>query len=210
MKKIAYYLLILFFIASCRSYQPLSDLESGIVNGTVLDKTTNSGIPNATVYLLGNEGGGTWGGGGTASFLLDQTTSDAAGNFDFSFDYNNDYGYYCSAIAPQYFNFNEEIPVGDATFGANNVEVALQPIAYLQVHVKSINEYGPSDFISIQSVYDDPYYGSEVDRNIMLSVNGNSNYHLVWFIYIDGINDGSESIDIYCPSFDTTYYDLFY
>ena len=213
MKKIAYYLLILFFIASCRSYQPLSDLESGIVNGTVLDKTTNSGIPNATVYLLGNEGGGTWGGGGTASFLLDQTTSDAAGNFDFSFDYNNDYGYYCSAVAAQYFNYNEEIPVGDATFGANNVELELQPISYLELHIKNVNPFNNYDELTLSYTYNGSYpelIGNEVDTTICcFQLLGNESNRVVWYVEKNG--EGTSYFEyVVTPAFDTTYYEILY
>ncbi len=209
MKKLSYNFLILFFMVSCKPEPPTSDLQNGIVNGIVLDKTTNSGIPNATVYLLGNEGGGTWGGGGTPSFILDQTTTNASGKFSFNFDFDDSYGYYCSAEAALYFNYNDEFPVNNNISGGNNVEVELQPIGYLKLNITSINFYEPSDHIDVQSGNIDPLYGN-VDTSFLLSVEGNNNYHVVWFIYIAGINEGSESIDIYCPSFDTTYYDLFY
>lgn len=211
MRKIYVFILLLLCIAvSCEPEPQTSDLQNGIVNGIVIDKTTNAGIPNAVVYLLGNEGGGTWGGGGTPSFQIDQTVSDANGHFTFHFDYNATLGYYCSAVVDKYFNYYDEVSVDLNIIGKNNVEVRLQPIGYLQLHVKSINDYEATDHIDIQAGNITPLFGGDIDTTFLLSIPGNGYYHLVWFLYVDGVNEGSESVDIYCPAFDTTEYVLFY
>ena len=207
MKNATVIFFVLFFI-SCSTDSP-SDLQNGIVSGIVSDKTTDAPIAGATVYLLANDGGGTWG-SPTPSFEIAQTTSDANGNFSFDFDYTEGYTYYCSAVAPMYFNYGDEFSVEMFSTGGNNVKVELQPIGYLHVHIKSVNEYEPSDFIGINSTPSYTFYGNEVDTNIILSVNGNSKYELVWFIYINGINDESESAEIYCSAFDTTFFEILY
>ncbi len=166
-------------------------------------------MPNATVFLLGNDGGGTWVGGGTPSFFIDQTTADANGNFTFQIEYNEEIGYLCSAVADLYFDYNDEFSVERYSSGVVNVEVKLNPIGYVNLHVKSVNIYESSDNINIQSGSIDPLYGN-IDTSFILSVPGNDFYHIVWFHYVDGINNGSESADIYCPSFDTTYFELLY
>ena len=200
---------VVLLLSTCKPEHIVSDLEKGIITGSAVDYTTNAGVPNATVFLLGNDGGGTWVGGGTPSFFIDQTTTDENGNFTFQIEYNEEIGYLCSAVADLYFDYNDEFSVERYSSGVVNVEVKLNPIGYVNLHVKSVNIYESSDNINIQSGSIDPLYGN-IDTSFILSVPGNDFYHIVWFHYVDGINNGSESADIYCPSFDTTYFELLY
>ncbi|MBP8917993.1 MAG: carboxypeptidase regulatory-like domain-containing protein [Chitinophagales bacterium] len=209
MTKLIFLSFIVLLLFTCKPEHIESDLEKGIITGMVVDYTTNTGVPNATVFLLGNDGGGTWVGGGTPSFFIDQTTADANGNFTFQIEYNEEIGYLCSAVADLYFDYNDEFSVERYSSGVVNVEVKLNPIGYVNLHVKSVNIYESSDNINIQSGSIDPLYGN-IDTSFILSVPGNDFYHIVWFHYVDGINNGSESADIYCPSFDTTYFELLY
>ena len=209
MTKLIFLSFIVLLLFTCKPEHIESDLEKGIITGMVVDYTTNTGVPNATVFLLGNDGGGTWVGGGTPSFFIDQTTADANGNFSFQIEYNEEIGYLCSAVADLYFDYNDEFSVERYSSGVVNVEVKLNPIGYVNLHVKSVNIYESSDNINIQSGSIDPLYGN-IDTSFILSVPGNDFYHIVWFHYVDGINNGSESADIYCPSFDTTYFELLY
>lgn len=200
----------LIIVCSCNKPGNLSDYKNGIIHGRVTDKTNGSPVANALVYLQGYEGGGSILSSGP-TFTVATTNSDADGDFSFDFDYNDENGYFCSAIADQYFDYNEEFVINSNITGSGiNTEVTLYPKAWLNVHVKAINGYQFSDFISIQNVYDDPFYGDSIDEYVDLTVNGNMNYHLVWFIYSGGLNDGSESAEIYCPAFDTSYYELLY
>ena len=209
MTKLIFLSFIVLLLFTCKPEHIESDLEKGIITGMVVDYTTNTGVPNPTVFLLGNDGEGTWVGGGTPSFFIDQTTADANGNFTFQIEYNEEIGYLCSAVADLYFDYNDEFSVERYSSGVVNVEVKLNPIGYVNLHVKSVNIYESSDNINIQSGSIDPLYGN-IDTSFILSVPGNDFYHIVWFHYVDGINNGSESADIYCPSFDTTYFELLY
>jgi len=50
-----------------------------------------------------------------------------------------------------------------------------------------------------------------VDTNILGSVNGNCNRNFIWVL--ENLSTGdlqSEELNIYCPSFDTTYYEILY
>ena len=200
---------VVLLLSTCKPEHIVSDLEKGIITGSAVDYTTNAGVPNATVFLLGNDGGGTWVGGGTPSFFIDQTTADANGNFAFQVEYNEEIGYLCSAISDLYFDYNDEFSVDKYSSGVVNVEVKLRPKAWLSLTIKSVNDYESFDYIGINSTPSYIFYG-EVDTSQIISVWGNDLYNLVWFIYEDGINNGSESADIYCPSFDTTYFELLY
>ena len=84
---------VVLLLSTCKPEHIVSDLEKGIITGSAVDYTTNAGVPNATVFLLGNDGGGTWVGGGTPSFFIDQTTTDENGNFTFQIEYNEEIGY---------------------------------------------------------------------------------------------------------------------
>ncbi|MEZ5013833.1 MAG: hypothetical protein R2794_06035 [Chitinophagales bacterium] len=204
-----FYIAALFFTVSCEKSIPLSDLQNGIIHGKVTDKTTGAPIAGASVYLKGYELGGSIFVPGP-SFTVATTVSDTNGNFCIDFDYNSDYGYFCSAVADLYFDYQEEFVIDKTIFGDEvNVEITLQPVAWLNVHIKAVNEYAPSDFIGINSTPSYTFFGN-VDTTQMITVEGNKNYTLVWFIYVDGFNDASESADIYCPAIDTTYFELLF
>lgn len=213
MKELSVYFIILLFISSCRPDLQSSDFQKGIVNGIVLDKTTNTGIPNAIVYLLGNEGGGTWGGGGTASFEIDQTVSDANGNFTFQFDYDDSYGYYCSAVAEQYFNYYEEVPVDNNAIDINNVGLLLNPIGYLSIHIINDTPYDENDEITLSFTYNGSYpefAGVDVDTILCcFQTLGNENNRIVWYVEKNGI-DTSFYEYVNTQSFDTTYFEILY
>ncbi|MBK6730354.1 MAG: hypothetical protein IPG60_05055 [Bacteroidetes bacterium] len=202
-------IIVIFLAASCETSPPVSDLQNGIVNGIVSEKTTDAGIPNAIVYLLGNEGGGTWGGGGSPSFEIDQTVSDANGNFSFLFDYNGNYGYYCTAIAEKYFNYYNEVPVDEDKVGVNNVEVKLQPIGYLRLNLKNVIPYNESDKIAINGAITFSFVGDILDTILIFSVLGNYENFLYW-----GVTKNLTTIvygdTLYCRSFDTTDFEIFY
>lgn len=205
--KIISFIILLFGFASCE--KPL--IETGVVEGIVKDATTHEPIVNADVFLLQNEkGDGSIIGGGGPSKQIDYTTSDANGNFTFHFNYNKNYSYLCGAEKELYFDLNQEFAVDAESKGGVNVEVLLNPVAWLSVHVKAVNEYEPSDYIGINSLQNDPYYGSTVDTIETITVYGNITFQMTWFLFEIGTEIFSQTEYIYCPAFDTTYFEIFY
>ncbi|HET8963600.1 MAG TPA: hypothetical protein VFM99_06870 [Chitinophagales bacterium] len=90
------------------------------------------------------------------------------------------------------------------------VTVYLYPKAWLNVHIKAVNEYEFSDFIGFNSLNGDPYYGSDIDTSEIIIVNGNSEFQLSWALFSSGIQVYSQTDYIYCPAFDTTLHEIFY
>ncbi|MBK7036638.1 MAG: hypothetical protein IPH42_09915 [Bacteroidetes bacterium] len=168
MTKLIFLSFIVLLLFTCKPEHIESDLEKGIITGMVVDYTTNTGVPNATVFLLGNDGGGTWVGGGTPSFFIDQTTADANGNFTFQIEYNEEIGYLCSAVADLYFDYNDEFSVERYSSGVVNVEVKLNPIGYVNLHVKSVNIYESSDNINI--IHTSYIFYGNIDTSYIISV----------------------------------------
>ena len=181
MKKVyILYIFITFLLHACS--KPL--VETGAIQGVVKDATTGAPIAGADVFLLQNEiGDGAIIGGGGPSEQIDYATSDADGKFSFIFNYDKNYYYLCGAEKELYFDLNQEFPVDDEIKEGTNVEVLLNPVAWLNVRIKAINDYEPSDFIAINSLQNDPYYGSVIDTAEIISVNGNYTFQLSWILY---------------------------
>jgi len=192
----------IFISASCNK-------ETGptSVNGTVKDITTNVGVSDAQVGLIETDGESGFGLSGT---LLEEKYSDATGNFTFDFNARQGYSYYVQAIKDQYWNDqSNNITFVHELGGTDELTVYLQPEGFLNVHIKNINVYDVGDYISFSNAYQ-TFYGNDVDTTVLLLIYGNSSNHLVWFVYDDGISSGSESADVYCTAFDTTYYEILY
>ncbi len=124
MHKIFFLILSTLATLSISSCKKESILEKGIINGVVLDATTNEPIPEAQVFLLSHEITGDIF-GGSPSVIIDEATSATDGSFSFNIEYNLDYAYTCGAVKEMYFTLSEEFPVDDDIFEGNNVEVLL-------------------------------------------------------------------------------------
>ena len=205
----SFWLLVVFSMASCE--KPL--IKTGSIIGVVKDATTGEPIANADVFLMQNEigDGDIWNGGGPSE-QIDYTTSDANGNFSFLFDYDKDYRYLCGAEKSLYFDLNQEFSVDEDTKNGNNVEVLLNPVAWLNIYLLDAEPYmeehelrlSPFESLITLNAY-------SVDTNIIGSVNGNCNRNFIWVL--ENLSTGdlqSEELNIYCPSFDTTYYEILY
>ena len=202
MKKIYLLTIISLLIISCEK-------ESGPtkINGSVKDKTTNAGIENADVGLFESDGESSWGLGGV---LIDEIYSDASGNFTFDFEARKGYSYYVQAIKDLYWNNQtDNIAFVDNTGGETDVTVFLQPKGFLEIRVHNINEYDVSDYIVVNDLYA-AFYGTSVDTTEIVTVIGNENQTITWFISIDGILSNAIHGEIYCPAFDTTYFEILY
>ncbi|MEZ5013836.1 MAG: hypothetical protein R2794_06050 [Chitinophagales bacterium] len=184
------------------------DEQTTNIYGIVQDHTTDALIPGATVYLFGHEkGGGLFGGG--ASFFIDSTYTDTDGTFYFSPEDNDELGYSCMAFKDLYIasqEFTANSPMGTHNYG---VTVKMYPIAWLQLHIKSINTYAPSDHISIGLLCNGGFYG-ETDTTVITGVNGNFDITVSWFLYVGGEQVETGAEEVYCPAFDTTYQEILY
>ena len=196
---------ILLSAASCNK-------ETGptVVSGTVQDKTTFTGVDNAHVGLFEYDGESAFGLSGT---LMDEVFSDASGNFTFNFTARKGYSYYVQAIKEQYWNDqSNNVTFLENTGGEIDVIVYLQPEGYLSIHIldqsPNLDNYEfrawPfSNFIQLDAV--------GLDTIISGTIFGNSNFTINWVLE-DLISNTvyPDSEIIYCPAFDTTYYEIFY
>jgi len=173
------------------------------VQGHVFDATTGQPLAGARVWLL--ETSNEWGifGGGSSYWPIDSTLTDAQGAYSFTFENNSETSNAVYAIQEAYIVGNDYLGV---LYGDTEADLYLTPQAWLKVHIQSIAEYGS---ISINGLFDDPYYGN-VDTTEIISVDGNSFKQLYYFVYDGGGLLFQDQVEIYCPPFDTTYYELLY
>lgn len=197
--------ILLFFLSALIASSCNKETGPTTVNGKVEDKTTGSGIDNADVGLFESDGESAFGLGGV---LIDEVYSDASGKFTFNFEARNGYSYYVQAIKDQYFNDqSNNITFVHNTGGVTDVTVLLQPEGYLSIHYKNEPPSSPYDQFGINGYVADSFTGGDIDTIIIYKVYGNFNNILHW-----GLSTYTESIDdtIYCPAFDTTFYEILY
>jgi len=199
-------LLYLFFLLLSCNKETI--LEQGTVRGTVRDKTTNEGISGATVYLLSHIPTGGFGGGG-GSTQINFTTSNTDGSFSFQLDYDSELAYTCAATHDLYFDYGDEFPVPEEIKVGENVEVNLQPKAWLRVHCVNSEPFNDSDYFNVSWNSEGPFYGSTIDTTLLSIIEGNINIHITWYVTKNSFAN-SYTQEIYCPAFDTTYYEIFY
>ena len=179
------------------------------VDGVVADATTGDPIYNATVYLFERENDFEFLGAPAPEILIDSTTTGALGRFEFAYDDRHGYAY--SVFATKYNYIDKANPQSILSLGnGTDIELILDPEAFLKVRIHNIKTYDSGDYIGINGLDQDPYYGNDVDTIEIKRVAGNSTATLHVFIYNNGINDGSVEHNIYCPAFDTTYYEILY
>ncbi|MBK8487248.1 MAG: hypothetical protein WAU21_01480 [Chitinophagales bacterium] len=186
---------IVFILAACDlNYTP--EPYTG-VSGIVRDKTTGECIPNATIYLL--ESGDSPGAG---YYYKDSLVTDVYGNFEFEFEKIIGYGYALLANKEHYI---ESTGLTFIQYGEIK-DVLLSPEGYIKLHVQNILPSEPWDQLGINGPFTAHFYGNEIDSLMTFQINGNTNIVIYW-----GLNGVAVNTDtIYCPAFDTTYYELLY
>ncbi len=206
MKKVYYLSLLLFALfCSCKPDPPLvTKLNQGIVDGTVRDATTLEPIPFATVILFHGRSDGSLFGCCPTSPIA-ETIADSTGAFHFDFEFEPGYFYTCNGVAELYFQPTLETDVDYFVTEGYNVEVFLDPKAYLQIHYANIPPSSPSDILGVNGYVTDVLYGL-IDSNIIYAVNGNFWNEIYW---AEGYNP-TNADTIYCPAFDTSYFEIFY
>lgn len=200
MKSIILCGVFIFQICAC------TDVEDGEINGLVLDVTTNLPIEGATVELKEGVGGGGWvTGGGGYSFPIAETRSDKDGNFTFYVSTKSEYtNYYVRAMKDLYSDGgNHEESV--AYKGEPDVIFYLQPPGYLKLHIQNIPPLDDYFKIVLNTT---EYSGPNVDTTFISSRQGNQDNYIGWSIY--GPDTVYTSTYVYCPAFDTTFYEILY
>lgn len=207
MKKIYYFSSIIFlytlFVSCGKGF-----LGDARVDGIVKDKTTGEAIAGATVYLLESENDYCLF-CPTATFIIDSTTSDNEGCFEFKYDDQSGFTYSVNAIKEHYIDNQLQTYINSLGSGVD-VEVLLDPEAFLKVRVHNVNTYDPWDYLSF-SYTNQSFYGNEIDTILIFQTYGNLENRLVWGV----VNDGdppvlNNYIHLYCPAFDTTYFEILY
>ncbi|MEZ5013837.1 MAG: hypothetical protein R2794_06055 [Chitinophagales bacterium] len=179
------------------------------VQGLVSDATTLDPIYNAKVYLLEAKNAFDPFGPPPSWYVIDSATTGAFGKFSIQYDERDGYRYSVDAFKEHYLvaiNPESILSLGSGI----DVEVQLFPEAFLKVHIHNVNTYDPWDYIGINGLENGPYYGNEVDTIELKQVRGNETTTLYSFLYDDGENAGSVEHAVYCPAFDTTYFEILY
>lgn len=174
-----------------------------VCEGTVVDRTTNNRVPNATVgvYQSGTSRGGL--GGGYA--LKEEHQADAWGNFSFRIDSDNE-DMILRASTPLGYEtiWQEAIYLRG---GRNNKKLVLkaQPPAWLRVQ---IIDQAPRDTAVINFFGFAPVStGTGLiigDKTLIIPTQGNTTAHVAWKInrFNQPLEHGNK--DVYCPGLDTT------
>jgi len=216
-KTIIYTLLFLLAISvqrcQCKKDDPIPtstpvDYRPNTIFGKVVDKTTGQGLPNARVYfqkaknVIGNPG---W-------YTAATQYSDSSGNFSFTAIPNSDtvYSIYCTKDL--FFddgNNQTVVPYIKVGFA---MQVQLEPMAWLKLHVKNVNPFNDFDEIDFNSPWGGgagPFYGKNIDTLLYAQVMGDENVPVTKTIVKNNIQTVT-STRIFCKSFDTTMVNIFY
>ena len=198
-------ILIILTSFSCRKDTPMTD-----VSGTIKAYGTESPIPNARVYLtdcisLGGLGGVDCG------VTKDSTLSDTNGNYEFNFQADDGHFYWINVEAEGYYKGSSTTNVlEDRT---SNLDVTLDPEAWLKLHIKNINPVDESDFIRFSCGLTEEDWtneqGSNIDTIHTWYGRGNKEGELIWKTTKNGVTEEFRDT-IYIPAHDTLEYEIFY
>lgn len=203
--KTTHYLLIysLTLIFSCKEDKiPETFIDTGFdetkVNGIVVDYFTEEPIAGATVYHLVETGWSNYD-------VLETVISDSNGYFDFTnYDIPGE-NYYAYAEKENYYA-SGYLGAGAALQDGLEFDVEMKSKAWLQIHFQNIPPSDPSDHFFINGFVSDDFNGSDVDVTVTYEVVGNFNNTFYW----EGDGTPGQFDTIYCPAFDTTYYEILY
>lgn len=185
MKKLILFTLTIFLLIACGK-------EKTIV-GRVYNPVTSAGIPNMEVRLLRSKTGMPGSVDGSGKKLLETTTTDANGNYSFTYRQRSSKGYSLSFIY-DHDAYYDNITTG--TPGISHVSVydlQLIPFGYLSRNIKNTVCFDASDVFNGVSTYRHlPELSGNVIYNGCFEHYGNSNpAPMGWYVIIGTVTKNS-------------------
>ncbi len=197
---------MLLMLAECRKPDKTTYIKT---SGKVLEFGSNKPIKNAKVGIY-EEGGAFL--GSTWTKLVDTTRTDANGFYHFDKG-NLDKGssFFISAFADKYYTYdpNNYLVTGQEV---TNLNIVLDPFAWIKVHVKNVNPFNDRDSILLGNVVGTipmTHVGRNVELNYINKVQGNLAIRATWTVAKNG--RGQSFVDtIIILAHDTLNYEILY
>ncbi|HRH07197.1 MAG TPA: hypothetical protein PLN13_01340 [Bacteroidia bacterium] len=211
MKKLKFPIFILTIILFITCNIPPKKIS---VSGQAIDAVTCAPIPNAHLVLGNYHATGT----GYSVDVLDETYTDANGNYQFEFKNASGSEFHIAGKANKYFDTDIYDNIIPEEKHVNNFNIHFTPIGYVNFVVNKVDSTYNSLHIAYQGVY-----GSFTMRvidgwnkrdSVIIEMKGNQNNNLSFGVgkYMNGnsIYDKLEEYSVYCISNDTISFVLNY
>lgn len=190
------------------------------ISGTVYDPDLQQYVSSATVVLSGN---GMQSGVYVPSFTqIATTTTDATGKFSFAFVREKADNYRLVVKKDMYFEKTIEFSASVFDQSPDYVEeVELRPSGFVQIHLKNAYPSDNDDLVvfyftncvedCIDCCLNTPRngYGPAFDTTFTCRFYGNKKINFLWSVTKDQQTDVYTD-SLYCPAFDTQYYEILY
>jgi hypothetical protein len=212
LKNQLYILFLLFailFLFSCKK----RDCNRIYTKGSVYDETTHQPLGDATVYLLSQK---------TDCFtcqpgIITEFKTNEKGEFIIDYEGDSGFSYLMKATKEKYFESTSLATLNECSknYKKDRSLLFITPEAYLKLLIKNTQPFDAGDYIHINIGSDlygnflNSFYGTDIDTIVELKVFGNTVNSIPVFIHKNG-NTISKQEEIYCPAFDTTYYQITY
>ena len=180
-----------------------------IIEGRVLEYGTNEPVENATVTLYERVSTGTFSG---TDLAVETIITDASGRYSFESEGLGLVG--VNATHDNYFEPNMITYDGIVYNDKNNVDIVIDPHAWLKLHIKNVNPFDENDLLTsysnpIVGASPENSYGQNIDFYTTQKIRGNKNKHIIWWVTKNNIYQEFRDT-IYCEGHKTTEYELFY
>ena len=176
-----------------------------IIEGQVLAYGTNEPVENATVTLYERVSTGSFSG---ADVAVETIITDASGSYSFESEGLGLTG--VNATHDNYFEPNMITYDGIVYKNRNNIDIVIDPHAWLKLHIKNVNPFDQNDYINVNGfITEGPWHGMSIDINPTMLIRGNKENKIAWFITKNNIST-NQFAPIYCEGHDTTYFEIFY
>jgi hypothetical protein len=222
MKRLPLYVLLIFLITATSVYFNAckKDKNKITINGKVYDPNSKSYVSNASVTISSSRiSSGFYNSNYTD---IDNTLTDANGNFSFEFNKEKSGGYRFYVNKDKYFEITADIPDDDIVPGTPYTPVFnLYSEAYLKLHVKNSAPWNNDDFIAYYytqgyldcfeccSEHTNTGTGMLYDSTFRCKTYGSQNVIINWHVTKMG-SDIAYSDTVFCLPFDTTFFEILY
>lgn len=192
-------LILLLVLFSC------SKEEGGktVLNGLVLDETTDDPVGRAQLYLERQEKDCS-----TCTLTQEATTkANDDGGFNFNFEASGEYDYFVRATKSGYYENLATARVQVKTGEGSTPVLRIQPEGYIKLLIKNTSPLNANDEIRI--VGGNTFIGATVDTTDVILGLGNKSNIVQWVVTRNG-SPNSYSTQIQVVAFDTVSYTLNY